>query len=71
MKAIEKGIVVMVMALISTMSMAHNQAQKEQKQIEPVKVNEVVKSKNTHSQRKVKKLLRVEQIQRAEKQEKE
>jgi hypothetical protein len=68
MKAIEKGMIVMVMALISTMSMAQNQ---EQKQIEPVKLNEVVQSKKTHSQRKVKKLIRVEQIQKAEKQEKE
>ena len=64
MKAIEKGIVVMVMAFISTVSMAQNQ-------IEPVKVNEVVKSKKTHSQRKVKMRIRVEQIQKAEKQEKE
>lgn len=68
MKAIEKGLVVMVMAFISTVSMAQDQ---EQKQIEPVKVNEVVKSRKTHSQRKVKMRIRVEQIQKADKQEKE
>jgi hypothetical protein len=71
MKAIEKGMIVMVMALISTMSMAQNQEQKEQKQIQPVKVNEVIQSKKTQSQRKVKMHIRVEQIQKAEKQEKE
>jgi hypothetical protein len=71
MKAIEKGMILIVMAFISSVSMAQNQGQKEQKQIGPLKVNEVVQSKKTRSQRKVKKLIRVEQIQKAEKQEKE
>ena len=49
MKAIGKGMVVMVLVFISSMSLAQNQEQKEQNQIEPVKVNEVVQSKKTQS----------------------
>ncbi len=71
MKAIKKGMGLMVVAFISSMSIAQKQKQSEQKEIEPVKVNEVVMSKKTHSQRKDKKLLRVERIQKAEKEEKE
>ncbi len=71
MKALKKGMGLMVVAFISSMSIAQEQKQSEQKEIEPVKVNEVLVSKKTHSQRKDKKLLRVERIQKAEKEEKE
>ena len=71
MKALKKGMGLMVVAFISSMSIAQEQKQSEQKEIEPVKVNEVLVSKKTHSQRKDKKLLRVERIQKAETEEKE
>jgi hypothetical protein len=71
MKALRKGMSLLAVAFISSMSIAQEQKQSETKEIEPVKVNEVVMSKKTHSQRKEKKLLRVERIQKAEKEEKE
>jgi len=71
MKALRKGMSLLAVAFISSMSIAQEQKQNETKEIEPVKVNEVVMTKKTHSQRKEKKLLRVEQIQKAEKEEKE
>jgi hypothetical protein len=71
MKALRKGMSLLAVAFISSMSIAQEQKQSETKKIEPVKVNEVAMSKKTHSQRKEKKLLRVERIQKAEKEEKE
>ena len=71
MKALRKGMSLLAVAFISSMTIAQEQKQSEKKEIEPVKVNEVVVSKKTHSQRKDKKLLRVERIQKAEKEEKE
>ena len=71
MKALRKGMSLLAVAFISSMTIVQEQKQSEKKEIEPVKVNEVVVSKKTHSQRKDKKLLRVERIQKAEKEEKE
>lgn len=71
MKALRKGMNLLAVAFISSMSIAQEQKQNETKEIEPVKVNEMVMTKKTNSQRKEKKLLRVERIQKAEKEEKE
>jgi hypothetical protein len=71
MKALKEGLFVVTMVLISSVSMAQDQKQTEKKDIEPVKVNEVVKSKKTYPKKQGKKLLRVERIQKVGKEEKE
>jgi hypothetical protein len=71
MKALKEGLFVVAMVLMSSMSMAQDQKQTEKKEIEPVKVNEVVQSKKNHPKKQGKKLLRLESIQKVGKEEKE
>lgn len=61
----------MALACISSVSMAQDQKQTAKKEVEPVKVNEVVQSKKTQPVKKNKKLLRLERIQKVGKEEKE
>jgi hypothetical protein len=71
MKALKKGLFVVTMVFISSMSMAQDQKQTEKKEVEPVKINEVFQSKKTYPKKKGKKLLRLERIEKVGKEEKE
>lgn len=71
MKALKEGLFVVAMVFISSMSMAQDQKQTEKKEVEPVKVNEVVQSKKTYPKKQGKKLLRLERIQKVGKEEKQ
>jgi hypothetical protein len=71
MKALKEGLFVVAMVLMSSMSIAQDQKQTEKKEVEPVKVNEVVQSRKTYPKKQSKKLLRVERIQKVGKEEKE
>lgn len=71
MKALKEGLFVVAMVLMSSLSMAQDQKQTEKKEVEPVKVNEVVQSRKTNPKKQGKKLLRVERIQKVGKEEKE
>jgi hypothetical protein len=71
MKALKEGLFVVAMVFISSMSTAQDQKQTEKKEVEPVKVNEVVQLKKTYPKKQGKKLLRLERIQKVGKEEKQ
>lgn len=71
MKMDKKVLLTITAGFFTLFSMAQDQKQSETKELNPVKVNEVVQSKKTNSKHQGKKLRPVQHIQKVGKEEKE